>query len=613
MKKYTIAFIIIVMMSIVFQPRPAQAAITIDFAAIAGTIQEVVQSIKDKVSKLKITVSQWKITKSLGAAITSISEYYHSVKLSVAEKLDRYRRYKEDVRAFIRHCEDFYYAGLDIVQTGLDMANSISEIGERFKAYWEEVQNIGKYVDDTKKICVDNFKEVKDVHKNLKDSYDEIAKNYGEEKKALEELQAQLNEIDETFPSYETLTQQVNVKAASVEAIFSTMYSYEAQLNNAIYSVKGLYYDCIRNILMTKARIERIICNIAGLGEAHNFVSQVNQMQSSINNWSNSVNNLSSDIGTFEKDLAGCEKYDDYCRNGYPVRDSLGVIVMEDGKVVIDKEETQKACDAHRELCKGQTPQVIEPTPLQGGLPRCEEVMHDIFTGWINNDSSGSSSDSDSESSSGSQTQSFNYSIFNSSKIANAKIDLTDESIVKGGTNDDGTFLLPSTLALCCDMQTDDIQEDGKLKDCLQKFNYVLFSATGTPIDSKYKEFFQCLRQEIGKSEFEDVVNANDTKTAGKILNESYAEYLAGMHLEALQSYNDSFYYKKNQIDPVATTKTKDIQSAWASIIDMNLKINNRINEINKIKAKEQLIKAFSNAISYNIQPMDTEKEDTKE
>ena len=56
MKKYTIAFIIIVMMSIVFQPRPAQAAITIDFAAIAGTIQEVVQSIKDKVSKLKITV-----------------------------------------------------------------------------------------------------------------------------------------------------------------------------------------------------------------------------------------------------------------------------------------------------------------------------------------------------------------------------------------------------------------------------------------------------------------------------------------------------------------------------------------------------------------------------
>lgn len=605
MKKYTIAFIIIVMMSIVFQPRPAQAAITIDFSAIAGTIKNGIDNLKRQITSAKNTVSQWKIIQKLGTAIRNVSDFYHSVKLSIAEKLDRYRRYRDDVRAFIRHCEEFYYAGLDVIQTGLDVANNLSEIKERFEAYWEETKNIGKYVGDVKELCVNNFKETKNVYKNLKDAYDEVAKNYEREQQELQELQAQLDSIDESFPSYETLTAQINLKAASVETIFATLNSYEVQLNNAIYSVRGLYNDCIRNILMTKARIERIICNIAGLGEAHNLVSQVNQLQASINNWSNSVNNIYNDMGRIDKDLEGCEKYDDYCRNGYPVRNKLGAIVVENGMILMDKEKTDEACANYQSMCTDVTPQVIKPTPLQGGLPRCEEVMDEIFTGWINNDSSGSSS--------GSQTHSFNYTIYNSSKIAHAAIDLTDENLVKGGTNDDGTFLLPETLALCCDMQTEDIKEEGKLKDCLQKFNYVIFNKTGSPIDSKDKEFFQCLRQEIGKTEFEETTNANDAKVAGRILNESYAEYLAGMHLEALKSYNDSFYYKENHIDPVATTKTEDIQSAWASIVDMNLKINNRIGEINKIMAKEQLIKAFGNAITYNIQATDNKSQNDKE
>ena len=63
---------IIVLMTMFLMPMRAQAAITIDFGAIAGTIQSVVTNVKVKIDRIKANVMEWKIVQTLGSALKSV-------------------------------------------------------------------------------------------------------------------------------------------------------------------------------------------------------------------------------------------------------------------------------------------------------------------------------------------------------------------------------------------------------------------------------------------------------------------------------------------------------------------------------------------------------------
>ena len=119
------------------------------------------------------------------------------------------------------------------------------------------------------------------------------------------------------------------------------------------------------------------------------------------------------------------------------------------------------------------------------------------------------------------------------------------------------------------------------------------------------RDYYEVLGLNKGASD-DDIKKAYRNVAKKYIGNAVCAIDLAGA--EAI--YKTSDYAEEFKIAKENNSSYKDIGSNWVAVGNMNLKVNNRINEIGKIWAREQLIRAVNKARNYKISSK--EKTDAK-
>ncbi|MBR1948639.1 MAG: hypothetical protein IKA30_02470, partial [Alphaproteobacteria bacterium] len=140
----------------------------------------------------------------------------------------------------------------------------------------------------------------------------------------------------------------------------------------------------------------------------------------------------------------------------------------------------------------------------------------------------------------------------------------------KTGDTPEGMMVIPESVAMYCELDYESAVEKGKLDECLRKLNTISTSM---------------VTEERAKKEIDD---------ATKDVNNGYVEYLTATYFEALETYNDSLTFKGNELDPVMTTKTSDIDASWRIAKEMHLVLGERVNKLRKLWARVLGMKMYS-------------------
>ena len=380
---------------------------------------------------------------------------------------------------------------------------------------------------------------------------------------------------------------RLEIYMAKIDTFNRAIANINRQIVNFISTQRNMIAQCKWRIATVKARTERLMCN-ATVGEAEAMDNEIQKLGGSLNNWNDQLVHLQDDWEEFGQDFDGCEQLRVDCE--YGMTDEFGSWNWDWDffhSAEINDEKTQAACEDYLKVCEDTQHEGVlnvKIEPMQGGVPECERSIDELL----------SSTDYDTT------PLIYKHSVSYSEPIASAFIDMGNLSgDEKSGTTEDGVFLLPVGLGKCCDLGNDASGEE--IQKCISKFNKARLGSSGQQISDEDKYFYQCIRHELNKPDFDDKTLPNDAAYAGQYLLEGYAEYLAANYLDAMGIYNESFIYKEEQIDPVASNETKDIKSAWIAIVEMNRQISHRINEINRLWSREQAARAYFNAISYGV------------
>ena len=198
------------------------------------------------------------------------------------------------------------------------------------------------------------------------------------------------------------------------------------------------------------------------------------------------------------------------------------------------------------------------------------------------------------------------YSIHNSLDIAQAAIELPDMSSVTQTPTDtpEGEFIQSADIANIC--QIDSLDKINELAECFGKFNTVKSAQTETDIPEDMIEFYKALRgtkTANGKKDetFYSKHQANDSKTANRYMNDSYAEYLASSYFRGLNFYKKYFMYDIDVINPMQTSVGSDVGTGWASVSLVEQEISELIYDIYTMWSKEQLTGAIEGIVNYQI------------
>ncbi len=661
---------ILLLVLMLLLPIKAQAAITWDFSAIAGTIQTVVTNVKTQIDTVKATVLEWKFVQRLGSYISTVADFFQSVRYEYIKIVDSYNKWRKDILEFKNRLADYYYSAVDVYKAALDTAEHISEIAARVQKYFEESKAIIQYIGDTITKCSDNAKELVSFRKHFDEQKREYEANIAEYRAAQASLRQEYDEIAavsektaDQISRMHYLREQIDIKETQIANFSSMIDNIDIQINNFIASQKSLVYECVYAVRSIRGRIDRLACYINN-SEIKGFESRINQIGDSINNWANQTSALESATTDLANDFtSGCGNI---------------AAVMDDCITCEHTPSNQAACNKCN-TCKPAEGETYVYVPLSDDNPNCENKIKEILgrpgfescqdykktcetqiaAGNPNSEtceiscsplcnySMGASSQvccnifrskCNSNNKSGYCNElgkycgaglSYNYSISTSSSTAfafsftkeNDKIVVNGD--VKSGEDGYGNLILPDNLAVCCQIDYSDVQKTAKkdedkekqealenqgteeLYTCLSRYIKAIYTPAGTVIPNEDKTFFQCLRREIGISEqnFEEKskVIPSDNLAAANFLEEAYAEYLAGAYLDSLRAYHDSIEYVEKEIRSVANSSYKDIGSNWTAVVNMNLQVNNRINEISKIWSREHLISAANRARNSKI------------
>ena len=172
-------------------------------------------------------------------------------------------------------------------------------------------------------------------------------------------------------------------------------------------------------------------------------------------------------------------------------------------------------------------------------------------------------------------SKSFNSSygygkIHNKHQLGFANID----SGSKTGQTAEGILIVPESISLNCDVNYEQAIEPGKMDECLKKINTIANSE---------------VTEEIPKGVIDE---------AAKDIYNGYVEYLTASYFEALSDYNDTLLFKSNQLDPIATTTTSDVDSAWRVAKEMHLVLGERINNLRKLWARNLSMKMYKKYVT---------------
>jgi len=661
---------ILVVVLMLLMPLKAQAAITWDFGAISGTIQNVVTNVKTAIDTAKGTVLEWKFIQHLGSCISTVAEFFQNVRNEYDRIRNMYLKWREDIVNFQKSIKDFYNSTMDVYKAALDTAENISEIATRVQVYLNESKDLIQYIGATVTKCVDNTVELVKFKKHFNEQKEELNQTlefHRAEKAALEQELAALeanpnSDSNEITNRIRDTRERIYILDGQINNFLGTLDDIDNQIVNFIMSQKGLVYECIDDVRMIRGRVDRLLCNIKNT-EIKGFESKINQIGNSINNWSNSILQLNNTTQDLKNDFTeGCGDVD-------MVLDSCYLCDL-------DRTNNKEACNKCN-ICKPTQGETLSYAPLPSGDDKCEEKIREILgapgaesclsykntceeqiskgnpysntceiscsplCGTIDPGSQTCCNIYNSKCSAGKENYcdkyrencnsgqgggqiSFNYSVSTSSATAYA-FSINNLGDAKSGNDEYGNLIIPDNMAACCQDDSSDALKDGEMYKCINRFITAAYTEVGTEISEDDKIFFQCLRRTINRDkDFKDIrdktgftdlkdfdpqVRSSDNKAAAMFLEEAYAEYLAGAYLDALRSYQDSLEYA-NEIAKENNSSYKDIGSNWVAVGNMSLKVNNRINEIGKIWAREQLIRAVNKARNYKISSK--EKTDAK-
>ncbi len=148
------------------------------------------------------------------------------------------------------------------------------------------------------------------------------------------------------------------------------------------------------------------------------------------------------------------------------------------------------------------------------------------------------------------------------------------DSTTKIGETPEGVLVVPESVYLNCNLDYEAATSDKKMDTCLKKINDVVVSEVS---------------EETPKGMIDDY--------ARDIYN-GYVEYLTATYFEALETYNDSLTFKNNEIDPIRTSSTSDIDGSWAVVKEMHMVLGSRFNKLRKLWARKLGMKMYSQYVN---------------
>lgn len=163
-----------------------------------------------------------------------------------------------------------------------------------------------------------------------------------------------------------------------------------------------------------------------------------------------------------------------------------------------------------------------------------------------------------------------------SEKLAFAKA----EAMPDGGTDANGTLIVPEKLAMFCNLSSDDAQSGNNMQDCLLKLN-----------------------QE------RTAPQANSPYDAPTIYNIAMAQYAAAGVAEAFKALNDAESFEEKIIEPIDFADEPTAQDVYSNIVEMNKAIDQQMNGLLKIYSAQLVTKTIKNFGDYIFLPPEEEDE----
>lgn len=149
-----------------------------------------------------------------------------------------------------------------------------------------------------------------------------------------------------------------------------------------------------------------------------------------------------------------------------------------------------------------------------------------------------------------------------------------------GGTDSNGTVIIPQSLAMFCGLSANDALSPGVLDECLLKLNKERQSA--------------------------QLFSGSD---APKIFNRALAQYVAAGIAEAYKARQDAESFEENFIDAVDFASEPTAQDVYDNIVELNKAVDMEMNGLLKIFSTQLAAQALYNYHGYTFVPEENTEE----
>ena len=109
----------------------------------------------------------------------------------------------------------------------------------------------------------------------------------------------------------------------------------------------------------------------------------------------------------------------------------------------------------------------------------------------------------------------------------------------------------------------------------------------------KDKNMDKCLGDLFAKA-FDSSLSTNERNSALKNFNNGYVEFLATTYFEALNMYNETMAFKNDEISPVITTQSTDIDASWRLAKEMHIVLAKSVNRLHKLWSRVLAMKMLA-------------------
>lgn len=150
-----------------------------------------------------------------------------------------------------------------------------------------------------------------------------------------------------------------------------------------------------------------------------------------------------------------------------------------------------------------------------------------------------------------------------------------------GGTDVNGTVIVPKALAMFCNLSSEEALSSGKLDECLLNLNKERKSA--------------------------QLFSGSD---APKVYNRALAQYVAASIAEAYKALQDAESFEEKFVDAVDFAPEPTAQDIYANIVELNKAVDMQMNGLLKVYSTQLAAQALFNYGGYLFVPEEKETGD---